>query len=47
MKNPPKNVKMVMEAVCVMIGIPPNKIPDSNKPGQYVIFIHKFTHQYK
>lgn len=39
MKNPPKGVKTVMAAVCVMISIPPDKTPDPNKPGKYVIFL--------
>lgn len=38
MKNPPEMVKTVMAAVCVMKGVPPDKVPDPNKPGQKVIF---------
>lgn len=34
MKNPPQTVKLVMAAVCVMKGIPPDKIPDPNNPGK-------------
>ncbi|KAL4712586.1 hypothetical protein ACJJTC_007181 [Scirpophaga incertulas] len=34
MKNPPATVKLVMAAVCVMKGIPPDKIPDPNNPGK-------------
>ena len=30
MKNPPENVKLVMEAVCVMKGIPPARVRDPN-----------------
>lgn len=34
MKNPPQTVKLVMAAVCVMKGIPPDKIPDPDNPGK-------------
>ncbi|XP_059054918.1 dynein axonemal heavy chain 12 [Achroia grisella] len=34
MKNPPATVKLVMAAVCVMKGIPPDKIPDPDNPGK-------------
>ncbi|CAG5048847.1 unnamed protein product [Parnassius apollo] len=37
MKNPPATVKLVMAAVCVMKGIPPDKIPDPNNPGKKVL----------
>lgn len=40
MKNPPEMVKTVMAAVCVMKGIPPDKIPDPNKPGQKVMYLY-------
>ncbi|KAK7490596.1 hypothetical protein BaRGS_00018199, partial [Batillaria attramentaria] len=33
MQNPPAGVKLVMSAVCVMMSIPPQKVPDPNKPG--------------
>ncbi|CAM6128431.1 unnamed protein product [Calypogeia fissa] len=33
-KNPPKPLKVVMESVCMMKQIKPNRIPDPNKPGQ-------------
>ncbi|XP_061720397.1 dynein axonemal heavy chain 12-like [Cydia pomonella] len=36
MKNPPATVKMVMAAVCVMKGIPPDKIPDPDNPGKKI-----------
>lgn len=38
MKNPPIMVKTVMAAVCVMKGVLPDKKPNPNKPGQYVVF---------
>lgn len=38
MKNPPAMVKTVMAAVCVMKDILPDKKPNPNKPGQYVMF---------
>ncbi|XP_011557170.3 dynein axonemal heavy chain 12 [Plutella xylostella] len=34
MKNPPATVKLVMAAVCVMKGVPPDRIPDPNNPGK-------------
>ncbi|XP_041984652.1 dynein axonemal heavy chain 12 [Aricia agestis] len=37
MKNPPATVKLVMAAVCVMKGIPPDKIPDPNNPGKKML----------
>jgi len=40
MKNPPEVVKTVMAAVCVMKGIAPDKTPDPNRPGRYVILIN-------
>ncbi|XP_053614808.1 dynein axonemal heavy chain 12 [Plodia interpunctella] len=36
MKNPPATVKLVMAAVCVMKGIPPDKIPDPDNPGKKI-----------
>ena len=36
MKNPPAGVKLVMASVCVMKGIPPEKIPDPAGTGQRV-----------
>lgn len=36
MKNPPATVKLVMAAVCVIKGIPPDKIPDPNNPGKKI-----------
>lgn len=38
MKNPPDTVKTVMAAVCVMKDVPPDRIPNPNKPGQMVTF---------
>ncbi|KAG6554407.1 hypothetical protein Mapa_004324 [Marchantia paleacea] len=36
MKNPPKPVKLVMEAVCIMKEIKPKRIPDPKKPGNKI-----------
>ncbi|OAE31694.1 hypothetical protein AXG93_3384s1680 [Marchantia polymorpha subsp. ruderalis] len=36
MKNPPKPVKLVMEAVCIMKEIKPKRIPDPKKPGDKI-----------
>ncbi|KAL2642111.1 hypothetical protein R1flu_009698 [Riccia fluitans] len=33
MKHPPKPVKLVMEAVCILKEIPPRRIPDPKRPG--------------
>ncbi|GBP22696.1 Dynein heavy chain 7, axonemal [Eumeta japonica] len=37
MKNPPAAVKLVMAAVCVIKGIPPDKIPDPDNPGKKIL----------
>lgn len=37
MNNPPLGVKLVMAAVCVLKGIPPEKINDPNMPGQKIL----------
>ncbi|KAK5669543.1 hypothetical protein QVD99_003934 [Batrachochytrium dendrobatidis] len=37
MKNPPDGVKLVMEAVCVMKDIKPEKIPDPSGSGRMVL----------
>lgn len=37
MKNPPDGVKLVMEAVCVMKDLKPDKIPDPNGSGRMVL----------
>ncbi|XP_052747070.1 dynein axonemal heavy chain 12 [Bicyclus anynana] len=37
MKNPPATVKLVMAAVCVMKGLPPDKIPDPDNPGKKIL----------
>lgn len=42
MKNPPEVVKNVMAAVCVMKGVPADRVPDRNRPGRIVII--KFIH---
>lgn len=44
MKNPPKMVKTVMAAVCVMQGIAPDRIPDPNKLGQYVNYLFRLIY---
>lgn len=36
MKNPPRGVKMVMEAVCVMKDVKPDRIPDPEGSGKMV-----------
>nr|XP_019953955.1 PREDICTED: dynein heavy chain 12, axonemal-like [Paralichthys olivaceus] len=36
MKNPPPGVKLVMAAVCVMMGIKPERIPDPSGSGKMV-----------
>ncbi|XP_053734095.1 dynein axonemal heavy chain 7 isoform X1 [Synchiropus splendidus] len=36
MKSPPNAVKMVMEAICILKGIKPDRIPDPSKPGKKV-----------
>ncbi|XP_014284130.1 dynein axonemal heavy chain 7 isoform X1 [Halyomorpha halys] len=36
MKNPPKGVKLVMEAICVMKDIKPDRIPDPDGSGKMV-----------
>lgn len=36
MKNPPSGVKLVMEAVCVMKEIKPERVKDSTGTGQKV-----------
>lgn len=37
MKNPPSTVKLVMAAVCVIKGVPPDKIPDPANPGKKIL----------
>jgi dynein heavy chain len=37
MKNPPAGVKLVMEAVCVMLEVAPEKKNDPDKPGAKII----------
>jgi dynein heavy chain len=43
MNNPPIGVRVVMAAVCVLKGIPPEKINDPNNPGQKVCFYKFFN----
>jgi hypothetical protein len=33
-KNPPAAVKLVMEAVCVMLDVKPTMVADPNVPGE-------------
>ena len=40
MNNPPNGVKVVMAAVCVLKGIPPDRINDPNNPGKKVRYIY-------
>lgn len=35
-KNPPQAVKVVMEAVCVMLDVKPTMVADPNIPGGWV-----------
>jgi dynein heavy chain len=37
MNNPPDGVRLVMAAVCVLKGIPPERINDPNNPGQKIL----------
>jgi len=37
MKNPPSGVKLVMESVCVMKGIPPERVNDPAGTGRKVL----------
>jgi len=37
MKNPPAGVKLVMESVCVMKGIPPERVNDPAGTGRKVL----------
>ncbi|KAM9486845.1 dynein axonemal heavy chain 7-like [Clarias gariepinus] len=36
MKNPPAGVKLVMEAICILKGIKPDRIPDPSTPGKKI-----------
>ena len=36
MVRPPEKVKDVMEAVCIMLGLPPRKVADTNNPGKKI-----------
>lgn len=44
MKNPPAAIKLVMEAVCVMRSIKPDRKPDASK---YKIYFRASTSTYK
>ncbi|KAF5288992.1 hypothetical protein FQA39_LY03871 [Lamprigera yunnana] len=35
MKNPPKGIKLVMEAICILKGVKPEKLPNPNGIGTY------------
>ncbi|XP_076365083.1 dynein axonemal heavy chain 7-like [Tachypleus tridentatus] len=36
MKSPPAGVKLVMEAICILKGIKPDRIPDPSGSGKMV-----------
>jgi dynein heavy chain len=36
MKNPPAGVKLVMEAVCILKGVKPDRIPDPSGSGKKI-----------
>ena len=36
MKNPPAGVKLVMEAVCTLKGVKPDRIPDPSGSGKKI-----------
>ena len=36
MKNPPSGVKLVMEAVCILKGVKPDRIPDPSGSGKKI-----------
>ena len=43
MKNPPPGVKLVMAAVCVMMEIKPDRIPDPSGSGKMVRFMSEIS----
>ena len=44
MKAPPAGVRLVMEAICILRGVKPDKIPDPSGSGSYeiVLFVKIF-----
>ncbi len=36
MKNPPAGVKLVMEAICILKGMKPDRIPDPSGSGKKI-----------
>lgn len=36
MKNPPAAIKLVMEAVCILKGVKPDRIPDPSGSGKKI-----------
>jgi dynein heavy chain len=43
-KNPPAAVKLVMEAVCVLLDAKPNMVADPNMPGERAENLHDCMH---
>lgn len=43
MKSPPAGVKLVMEAICVLKGIKPDRVPDPSGTGCYINPFHYFS----
>lgn len=41
MKTPPEPVKLVMEAICVLKGIKPARVPDPSGSGKKEFFFSK------
>ena len=39
MKSPPSGVKLVMEAICILKSIKPERIPDPSGSGNHLHFI--------
>eukprot|EP00736_Rhodelphis_marinus_P007919 Rmarinus@m.2764 len=37
MKNPPAGVKLVMETICIMLGVSAKKVNDPNQPGKKIL----------
>ena len=41
MKAPPQGVRLVMEAICILKGVKPDKIPDPSGSGRFAL--HEFN----
>ena len=41
MKAPPAGVRLVMEAICILKGVKPDKIPDPTGSGTFKFLIYK------